>query len=186
MGFLKKRPIALILTLIIVLSSSVISIQTKFENKCLEAVDGFYDGELYGGITETAIADYLSDICNLSNSIIDMAKSYDIDTTDVEWNVEDIQFTMLDWYDDISYMHYCYEELLVSVSELNKQLSQMPLTADEQQKLSTLTWKISQASSAIDSSKYNESVRLFIREEMKFPTDALTEFAGVYGPDYFQ
>ena len=186
MGFLKKRPIAFILSLIIVFSSTVISIGTKFENECLDVVDGFYDGELYGGVKETAIADYLSQICNLSNSIVDMAKTYDIDTTDVEWNVEDIQFTMLDWYDDISYMHYCYEELLTSVSELNKQLSQMPLTADEQQKLSTLTWEISQASSAIESSKYNESVRLFTREKMKFPTDVLTEFAGVYGPDFFQ
>jgi len=186
MSVLKKRSFALVLTVIMVLSSTVLSIRTKFNDECLEVVDGFYDGELYGGYKETPIADHLSNICNLGNSIIDMAKSYDIDTTDAEWDIEDIQFTMLDWYDDLSYMHFCYEEVLSSIDELNKQLYTMPLSADEQQKLSTLTWEISQASTAIEASKYNESVRLFVREKMKFPTDVLTEMAGIYTPDYFQ
>ena len=52
MKFFKKPVVAVICTVLIVLLSTSLSVKTKFEKKCLEVVDGFYDGELYTGETE--------------------------------------------------------------------------------------------------------------------------------------
>ena len=186
MKFFKKPVVAVICTVLIVLLSTSLSVKTKFEKKCLEVVDGFYDGELYTGETEVSIAKHLADICGYSLEIIEIAEAYDIDADDALYCVDDIQYGMTEWYDDVGYIHYCYEELIEEIEILNQQLYAEPLTAAEQQQLSALNWNISESTDAISESGYNESVRQFIRRNMQFPTDLLCDIAGVYPPEYFK
>lgn len=180
MKFFKNRVVAVVIAALLAFGSTAISADIKFEEKCLEVVDGFYDGNLYTGKTEVPIASHLQDICTEAENICALARAYGIDTEDVEWDVQDLQSSMTEWYDDLSYIAYCYGELLSDITAINEQLYQKPLSANEQQALSTYNWNISRANSAINESGYNESVRVFIRENMGSITELFCD-----APEYF-
>lgn len=185
MSFFKKPVVAFICAFLIVFSSTCLSVKVNFEEKCLEVIDGFYDGDLYSGVSETPLASHIVDISNNAYAIAQMAEKSGIDAQDVLWSIDDLQYAMTEYYDDISYVHYCYEQILENVKMLNEQLYAVSLTASEQQELSALNWSISQSVSAVNESAYNESVRIFNRNNMQFPTDFLCELVGIYPPQRF-
>ena len=55
MDFLKKRPVAIILALIIVVGSTLLSVNIKLGSKCQTITDGFYSGVTYNGYEHPSI-----------------------------------------------------------------------------------------------------------------------------------
>ena len=57
MKFFKRPAVAVILTVIIVICSSLISVNAKLGSRCDRVIDGFYDGVRYNRENHPAIAD---------------------------------------------------------------------------------------------------------------------------------
>lgn len=185
MKFFKKPAVAVLITAAIVLSSTALSVNIKLGEKCQQVIDGFYDGVYYNGARQPSIASQLKNICSCADEITTIAGHYDIDTEQALWCIEDLKLGLSYSYDEASYLYYCYDELIGEVKALENTLNKTELAAQDAEALSQYITSIKESQKAIESSGYNESVREFMREYMRFPAEHLADFANVQLPYYF-
>ena len=186
MNFLKKPAIAVLLTIILVFSSTVVSVKVKLGEKCQDVIDGCHDGVVVDGVQRESIASQLRNINNAADGIIKLAVKYGVNVEDAEYRLEDLKLALTYSEEFASYIHYCYEDLMSETHTLNYQLSEISLSEQDADMLSDYNEIIDQAQNNIKNSGYNESVREFLRDEMKYPADVFASIAGVYPPEYFE
>ncbi len=180
MSFFKKPVVAVILSAIIVISSTLLSVNLKLGDECREIIDGFHDGVLM-----PSIASQLRTIRGNADEIAYIAGTYGIDTEELKWASDDLRYGLLYSEADASYLYYCYEELLDELRSIEKQLGETTVSGQDKELLSGYFDGIESARQLIDISGYNETVRQFNREKLRFPADILGELAGVDFPELF-
>ena len=186
MSFFKKRPVALLLTILIVIVATLLSVHVKFGAKCQAVSDTFYDGVEANGYTQKSIASHLKNINAYADGLITIARNYDIDTEDCESSSEYLKMALNYSRDQAPYIHYEYESLLKEVNTLVDQLERASLSDRDADGVSQYLSSINGAKTAIESAGYNEHVREFIRKYDHFPTNVLAALAGVEMPLYFE
>lgn len=185
MKFFKRPAVAVLITAIIVLASTALSVNIKLGEKCQQVIDGFYNGVYYNGAEQKSIASQLRNIYSSADEIAAIAGRYDIDTEEILWCIDDLKLGLTYSPDEASYLYFCYDELIGEVKALEGKLRKTELEDRDAEALEQYISSIKDSQSAIESSGYNESVREFLREYMRFPAEHLADFSGVQLPEYF-
>ncbi len=179
-----KNPVfAVLLTMVVVLSSIIINTNVKFGRKCREVTDQFYGSSIVRGTPEIAIADALELICTDAESLAVVADSCGVDADEVRDDVSDLRRSI---QQEFFYgIRSSYADLRSSLTTLLGQLAQADLDAKSAETVSQCSASISDAQSAIAASGYNDTVRAFLRRYDHFPTNVLATLAGVDYPEAF-
>lgn len=185
MSTLSKRKVALLLTAVMVVASTLISVDAKLGEKARQVSYGFYDGVYVDGYQQKGIGEHLKNLCSYADGLVTIANNYAIDTEEVSDASQTMKWAMTYDQDDISYQYWCYSELRKTVEVLTRQMEQAELNERDASGLNQYSSNINGAVSAIESSGYNATVREFMRRYDHFPADFLAELAGVDMPEYF-
>ena len=185
MSFFKKPVVAVILAALIVICSTLLSVNLKLGDECRDIIDGFHDGVLVDGVLMPSIASQLRTIRGNADEIAYIAGTYGLDTEELKWAADDLRYGLLYSEAEASYLYYCYEELLDELRNIEKQLGESAVSGQDKELLSGYFDGIESAQQLIESSGYNETVRQFNREQLRFPADILGELAGVDFPELF-
>ncbi len=189
MKFFKKPVVALILSAVIVISSTLLSVNHKLGDECRDIIDGFHDGVYVDGALMPSIASQLRIIRGYADEVAYIADNYGIDTEELKWSSDDMRYGLLYSEADASYLYYCYEELLAELRNVEAQLlgvqTQTPVSLKDIELLNGYFDGIKTAQQLIEIAGYNETVRQFNREQLRFPADFLGELAGVEFPELF-
>lgn len=183
MKFLKNRFVAILISLAIIVSSTLISTNIKLGRLCDKVSDGFYDGVIYNGVERKSIASQLRTITSAASSLAELAADCGIDADEVIDAAELMSFGISGC--SVSENYHLYRELYDAVGRLCASLSSAELSAQYSAKVEQCVLNISNARLAIEDSGYNESVREFCREQLHFPTGILGNLAGVEFPELF-
>ena len=184
MRFFKKKGVAVILTVLIVIVSTLLSFNIRFGNKCQDIINGFYDGVYYNGEVQESTASHLKKISKAAEEISVIASSYNIDARNLDYAVENLNLGFRYSAEDISYLHYCYSDLMKEIKDMQSRLKDN-VNAEDEEDLSEYKSLIDKEVDALESTGYNESVREFHREYDRFPVTFLSDFAGMWLPEYF-
>lgn len=185
MKFFKRRGGAFLAAAVMVIASTLLSVNIKLGGKSQDVIDGFYDGVYYNGYTQKSLASHLRNISAYADGIITIANNYDIDTEDAKWASDDLKNSLRYSYGYAGHIYYCYDELISLVAELEDKLGRVELSERDQEGLADYSSSIDGAQSAIETCGYNESVREFLRDYMRFPAENLADLAGTQLPEYF-
>ncbi len=189
MSFFKKPVIAIILSALIVIGSTVLSVNLKLGEECRDIIDGFHDGVSVDGVLMPSIASQLRTVRSSAEEIAHIAGTYNVYTEELTWACDDLRYGLLYSESDASYLYYCYEELLSELRNVETQLfgtaAQMPISVQDIELINGYFDEIKTAQQLIDISGYNETVRQFNREQLRFPADIIGELAGVDFPELF-
>ena len=185
MSFFKKRPVAVVITLIVVIAATLLSVNVKLGSKCRDVIGGFYDGVEYKGYTQKGIATHLRNINAYADGLVTIASHYGLDTEDVEDASEWLKLALDYSRDDIAYIYDTYQDLNKALVGLEYQLDRTDLSERDADGVQQYTASITGAQSSIESAGYNESVREFLRSYDRFPESFLGSLAGVKMPEYF-
>lgn len=162
-----RRPlIALILSLIIVASSSIISINIKLDGKSAKAEEAFYTGA-------DTVSSHLLALCSIADTLA-YTEGFDSQTAEASAAIRE-QLTRHS--SDISYL---YDEYQLFTAGMEKYFASS--VADENDGIKA---QYNDEKNAILECDYNQSIHLFRRNLERFPGEALLNFCGVELPEYF-
>ncbi len=183
MKLLKNRFVAILISLAIVVSSTLISTNIKLGRLCDKVNNGFYTGVTYNGASHQSIASQLRTISSVAVTLAELSADYGIDAADVIDAAEAMSIGISGCSVSENYLLYC--ELSDAVDKLCDSLSSAGLSALYSAKVEQCVLNMDNARRAIEESGYNESVREFYREKLRFPADILGNLAGVEFPQLF-
>ena len=95
MNFFKRPFVAVLLSALIVLCSTLVSINVKLESKCDAVSDIFYEGVRISGVDYPAMAEPMKQLCALTDDVILIANNYGIDTGELSQRLDDLELTVL-------------------------------------------------------------------------------------------
>ena len=185
MSFFKKRGVAFLLTICVIIASTLLSVNVKLGKKSQAITDGFYDGVVFNGYTQKSIASHLRNINGYADGLVTIARNYDIDTGNVEDASDWLKMALNYSQGQASYIYSVYQGLMIALNVLEDQLARTDLAERDASGVEQYISSITGAQSAIESAGYNESVREFMRSYDRFPTNTLGALAGVDMPEYF-
>ena len=91
MNFFKRPFVAVLLSALIVLCSTLVSINVKLESKCDAVSDIFYEGVRISGVDYPAMAEPMKQLCALTDDVILIAVNFsDQAFSNVEINLPDL------------------------------------------------------------------------------------------------
>lgn len=185
MKLFKKPVFAALICFILVVASTLISVNIKFGSECRAITNLFYDGMVYNGQQQYGIAKHLKDIYTACDSINAIAEYYNVSDDDFRYRSEDLRLSLTYSPDDASYIYHCYDELLQELRRLENDLSAVELKAEDDAEIRELIAIIDESKEMIAQSGYNEAVRDFLRGVPEFPTEELADLADIELPEYF-
>lgn len=187
MNFFKRPFVAVVLSALIVLCSTLISIDVKLQRRCDAVSDIFYDGTRISGVAYPAMAEPMKQLCTLTDDVILIAYNYGIDTEMLSRRLNDLELAMQYSDDDVSYIGDCYGEFFKELRSVEIQLQNTGLSERHQLAMDGYSTQIAECSAAITqgAAGYNERVRSFLKSYDKFPTGFWAEVTGTWFPDYF-
>ena len=185
MKLLKNPVIAVLLTVLIVLSSTIITTSVKLNNKCNAVIDEFYEGRLKQGIIYTSI---YADICSmyeLGSEVALVADNYGVNTKDLVNSINELKNELSYRNTDISDIYADYSWFYGSLRAVEIELSSIGLSQRHMEYMTTVSQQIAQLKYSIDNSSYNESVRTFYKKFDRFPVNIFAELFDIDYPEYF-
>lgn len=185
MKLLKNPIIAVLLTILIVFSSTVVSASVKLSNKCDAVIDGFYEGKLKQGIVYTSI---YADICSmyeLGSEVALVADNYGVKTKELVDSIAELKEELSYRNTDISDIYADYTWFYSSLRAVEIELSSIGLSQRHMEYMTAVSQQIAQLKFSIDSSDYNESVRSFYKKFDRFPVNFFADIFDVEYPEYF-
>lgn len=189
MKFFHKKSVALLLTAVAVLASTLLSVNVKFGRLARDVTDVFYlpETDQAGNGVYRGTDSHLKNLCSYADGLITIANNYGLDTEDVDWDSESLKLSQSYSREDLSYVSYCYNELCQSLDALLDQLHRAELSERDASGVEQYESSISGAQAVIESAAdaYNDSVRAFRRSYDQFPTSLLADLADVRMPEYF-
>ena len=185
MKFFKNPFVAIISCILIVVLSSIISINVKLGNECEKVIDSFYVGKLHNGTISTSIYGDIVNMYELAENVVVVADNYGIDTrklvSDIAELKDELNFKKPDSGEIYSEFTEFYSNLWAVTLELsNTQLSQRHL-----EYMSSASQEINSLKSSIESSDYNNNVRVFYKKFDRFPANLFAEIFDIDYPEYF-
>lgn len=185
MNFLKKPFVAVLLCVVMVLASTLISVDVKLGKACDNVTYSFYDGVRYQGQLLPSIADEIRELCSVTEEMIPIAKNYGIPTDQVSELCEDIKRMINSRDTDIDEVYGVYAVFYPEVKELENQLMSSGLSQHHSEAMPGYSARIAAAKDAVDSARYNENVTEFLDRNDHFPVNLWAELVGAEFPDYF-
>ncbi len=185
MKFLKNPFIAVLLTVLIVLGSTAISINTKLNNKCENIIDKFYEGGIQQGFVFDSTYGNLCSMYELADEIVLVADNYGVDTRELSSNINTLKEALNFKNDDMSEIYSDYSEFYASLRAVEMELSNIQLSQRHMEYMNSASEQISYLKSCVDNSNYNESVRTFYKKFDRFPVNAFADFFNIDYPEYF-
>lgn len=187
MNFFKRPYVAVVLSAVIVLCSTLVSINVKLENKCRDVSAIFYDGVRVSGYDYPAMAAPIKELCSLTDDIILIANNYGIDTEPLSSALSDLELAMQYSDDDVNYIGSCYSSFFKGLRSVENQLQNTGLSERHQTAMADYSVRIEACASSVTegATGYNEYVRNFLRSYDKFPTDMWADLTGTWFPGYF-
>lgn len=187
MKFLKKPFVAVLLSVLIVLGSTLISIDVKLQRKCDAVNDIFYEGVRISGVEYPAMAEPVKQLCALTDDVILIANNYGIDTGELSRQLNDLELAIQYSTNDVSYIGDCYGGYFKALREVENQLQSTGLSERHQTAMDGYSAQIATCSELISQGAvgYNEKVRSFLKSYDKFPTDCWASITGAWFPGYF-
>lgn len=187
MNFFKRPFVAVVLSALIVLCSTLVSINVKLQSKCDAVNDIFYDGVRISGVEYPAMAEPMKQLCALTDDIVLIAYNYGIDTGALSQRLDDLELAIQYSADDVGYIGRCYGDFSKELRSVENQLQSTGLSERHQLAMDGYSTQIAECSATIAQGAvgYNEKVRSFLKSYDKFPTDFWAEITGTWLPDYF-
>ena len=187
MNFFKRPFVAVLLTILIVVCSTLISVNVKLQSKCDAVSDIFYDGVRISGVEYPAMAEPMKQLCALTDDVVLIAYNYGIDTGELSQRLEDLELAMQYSADDVNYIGICYGEYFKELRAVENQLQSIGLSERHQAAMDEYSAQIAACSETIARGAvgYNEKVRSFLKSYDKFPTDFWADVTGTWFPGYF-
>ena len=185
MNLLKNPIIAVLLTILIVLSSTVISASVKLNNKCEAVIDDFYEGKMKQGIVYTSI---YADVCSMYELAADVAlvaENYGVKTTELVGYIAELKDELSYKNEDISEIYNDYTGLYSSLRAVEIELSGIMMSQSHVEFMTAASAQIAQLKQSIDSSDYNDNVRTFYKRLDRFPVSFFAELFDIEYPEYF-
>ena len=187
MNFFKKPFVAVVLTVLIVVCSTLVSVNVKLQSKCDAVNDIFYDGVRISGVVYPAMAEPMKQLCTLTDDVILIANNYGIDTAELSRRLDDLDLAMQYSDNDMNYIGSCYGEFFKALRTVENQLQSTGLSERHQAAMDEYSVQIASCSETIAQGAvgYNERVRSFLKSYDKFPTSFWADVTGTWFPGYF-
>lgn len=181
---LSKKIVAILVAVLIVLGSTLLSVKLNLSKEFDKVTEGFYSGALHNGNKEQSLHSQLLIIGKEASNLAAIAERNGIDVAQFKDEAEYFSRDVITMQDDISYIYYCYQNLLEELMQVGQALTALSLSANDEAAAVGSLQRIMDAQTLIDGSGYNESVRQYIAS-LQFPTTFFADLAGVDLPEYF-
>ncbi len=190
MEMFKRKPVALVVTALVVVLSTLYSVNRTLGAACQEVTDGFYDGVFVeaDGYRHPGISTHLTFRLSRADAIVSITAGYaDLETETAA--VKEARDSLLAATEtgSLSTQFDRNAELQTAVATLESAAVNVDLSEQDRENLDTCLTDMSGAQTAIDDAGYNESVRAFYRSTYTvFPTEFLASVSGVSAPELFE
>ena len=187
MNFFKRPLVAVVLTVLIVVCSTLVSVSVKLESRCSAVSDIFYEGVRISGVEYPAMAEPMKQLCALTDDIILIANNYGINTGELSQRLDDLELAMQYSADDVSYIGSCYGDYFKALRSVENQMQSTGLSERHQTVMDEYSAQIETCSVTIDQGAkgYDEKLRSFLKSFDKFPTSFWADVTGTWFPGYF-
>ncbi len=185
MKLLKKPFVAVLLCVLIVLGSSALSARSSLEKKCDAVIDGFYSGVVVKGEADVSIASCLSELCDISDGMEDIAENYGIKSQDGRDLSDALRQSLNRRETNAATVYGEYQALSNYVQTLEDELYHVGLSQRHTDLMTDYSYRLTELTADIQSSGYNDSVRVFMQKVDRFPARYLAAFFGIQYPQYF-
>ena len=177
--FFSRRSVALLLAVLVVISTTLFQTRFRFGRLCSEVTDQFYYGS-------GSIASELVQLSDSAEILAGLAHLYNLDEAKAAMNTTSSLRELLRLESsEIAAIHDLYKELLSETFTLESLLARQELSDAEADLLSSAQHEAAQAKAAIDASGYHDTVRVFLKRYDRFPTTALAALVGLKMPQVF-
>ncbi len=188
MEALKRKPVALLLTAVVVVLSTLLSVNRTLGERCQEVTDGFYQGVVADGYRQSSISSHLQMRLDLSNSIAAVTSAYEALSGQTEaFRQAREQLLAAVSSADIDAQYRKNAALREAAKALREAAEDVTFSERDRKILDTCWRDFDGAQAAIDKSGYNDAVREFYRSTLNvFPTRFLAEVSGVKLPELYE
>ena len=172
--FLSKRPVAIVLCLLIVIGSTLLNTRIRLGSACRELHNSFY--------AAGSMADQLSKVCTEGETMAALAEANGIDASSLRYSTESLRGMLNREEENASQLYSGYMWLRDELSQTRQQLFSASLNETDATQLRAATDRLSELQSAISSSDYNAQVKSFESHNSSLLTRFLARLAGVNMP----
>ena len=185
MKFLKNPFVAVLLSLLIVVVSTLLSVDLKLSRKAENVVDGFYEGVKISGSVRPSVASSLSDLCDAADQLAVIADNYGLDTAPLRDGEDALRLSLGRRNSDAHAVYSEYSRFNQALLVLEDALERTDLSDRHSEQLGDLKDRIEHDREAIAVSGYNESVSAFLRIGNRFPTRQWADMFDIAYPTQF-
>lgn len=173
---LKKRPVAILITIAVICLTTLFSIQRTLGAECEAITDGFFTGVYYDGYARSSASSHLLNSAAAANGLLAIAANYD-GLEDKSESLQASRDLLLDTLktENIGDISSANQSMKSAFSNLVSAILQIDLSDRDTSGVQLYTDNFHNAQNAVLSSKYNDSVREFYRSTLDvFPTNFLS------------
>ena len=185
MKLLKKPVVAVLLTVLLGIGSTLLSADVKLSRACTRVVDGFYDGIRYKGEKHPAAAQAIRALCADAEQMVIIGDNYGIDTAPLSADTAALRQAVGFDNPDIAAVYAAFAPFYTKLKILENDLQHTGLSERHKEQMAEYSADIAENRSLIDSSGYNESVSTFLRKNDRFPTRQFANLFNITYPAYF-
>ena len=185
MKLLKNPLVAVLLSLLIVVLSTLLSVDLKLSRKVENVANGFYEGVKVSGSVRPSIASALSDLCDAGDQLAVIADNYGLDTDSLLAGAADLRLSLNARSHDAHAIYGEYSRFNKALMVLEDALARTGLSDRHREQLEDLEETIAYGREAIANAGYNESVSAFLRRCDRFPTRQWADMFGIRYPSQF-
>ncbi len=185
MKFFKKPAVAVLLAVLIVVVSTLVSVDVKLSRRAEKVAESFYDGVKVNGAVLTSVASGLNDLCEVGESLAVIADNYGLETGTLREEAEALRVSLRSRDGDPRLIYRDYARFNKELMVLEDALSGAGLSERHSEQFSELSARIAADRDQIANAGYNENVASFLRRFDRFPARQWAKLFGVEYPKQF-
>ena len=185
MKFFKKPFFAFLLAVVVVLVSTLVSVDVKLSRKCEKVTAGFYDGIVYKGELQPAPADCIRVMCADAEAMVLKAGNYGIDTEELVAVITELKQSIISETSDLETLFEDFNSFYSGTLLLENQLNNASLSERHQAELAESFEEFELMAKELADSGYNDSVQVFLKKFDRFPVRQFAELLNIEFPAYF-
>ncbi len=182
MNILKNPVIAILLCVLIVLTSTVVSINVKLNNKCEEIVDSFYISK---NNNSTSIYGDIVSMYELAEEITVVADNYGVDTRKLSTSISSLKKEVSFHNPEIDDIHDAFSAFYNELWDVELKLSEIQLSQRHMEYMNSASKLVYELKVSIDEAEYNNTVRTFYKRFDRFPVNLFADIFDIDYPEYF-
>lgn len=183
MSLLSKKPIAILVAVLIILGSTMTGARLSLEKESRQIEELFYSGVDVDGYVHPSIYSQIQKRSEAANGLLSVGRSYELaaECEDLSQAREDLGYS-----GSVSGYYYNDTELEKAFDALKTELDKCSLSERDAKAVETYASTFKNAGNVIANSGYNEAVREFYRDVIyQFPAEWFYLNTNVDTPSYF-